>query len=374
VKANLMEGLSDVAIAHDYLTQRGGAERVALSLLRAFPSAVLYTTLFEPSSTYPEIPGQRVVTGPLNRVGVLRRHHRLSLPLLAPAVATTRVPARVTICTSSGWAHGVQTAGRKIVYCYAPARWLYQGARYLGQHNLTGRAALAVLGNPLRLWDRRAALSAHRYIAVSTMVRDQVKKAYGIEAEVLPCPVTLDLRHQARPVAGLEPGFLLVVSRLLPYKNVDAAIEAVRMLPRQRLVVVGQGPEYERLKRGAPRNVLLLGRVADDQLRWLYHNAAVMIAPSFEDFGLTPLEGARAGKPTVALRAGGYLDTVVEGVTGVFFDALEPWGLRESIVRALSERWDEAAIRAHSSHFSEERFATRLQEIVREELRVADLR
>lgn len=375
MKTTADEELSEVAIAHDYLTQRGGAERVALSLLRVFPSAFLYTALFEPAETYPEIPGQRVVAGPLNHVGVLRRHHRLSLPLLAPAVASTHVPARVTICTSSGWAHGVQAAGRKIVYCYTPARWLYQGSRYLGTHNLHGKAALAVLGNPLRVWDRRAALTAHRYVAVSTMVRDQVKEAYGIEdAEVLPPPVTFDPCEEAYPVAGVEPGYLLIVSRLLPYKNVDLAVEAFRKLPGQRLVVAGIGPEYERLRQLAPRNVLLLGTVPDDQLRWLYQNAIAMIAPSFEDFGLTPLEGARAGKPTVALRAGGYLDTVVEGVTGVFFDVPQPGSLRDAVVRALSQPWDESTIQAHALHFSEDRFAARLRQIVKEELEVIDLR
>ena len=368
VKSPAVQELADVAIAHDYFTQRGGAERVALSFLKAFPRALVYTTLFEPSCTYPEIPGDRVVASPLNRVGMLRHHHRLSLPLLAPTVSVTDVPARVTLCSSSGWAHGVRAAGRKVVYCYTPARWLYQTDRYLGDHNLSGKAALALMRRPLKNWDRKAARTAHRYLACSTTVRQQVQEAYGIDAEVLPCPVTLDPRTDASQVDGVDPGFLLIVSRLLPYKNVDVAVEAFRGLRHERLVVVGEGPEYERLEQEAPANVSLLGIVPDEQLRWLYQNAAAIIAPSFEDFGLTPLECGRAGKPTVALRSGGYLDTVVDGKTGVFFDRLEPADLAKAVVIAISETWDAVEIRAHTFKFSEERFVTRLQEIVSEEL------
>ena len=360
--------LADVALAHDYLTQCGGAERVVLAMLKAFPSAVLYTTLFEPSTTYPGFQQHQVLTSPLNRLGVFRRHHRLSLPLLAPAVSSIQVPARVTICSSSGWSHGVQAAGRKVVFCHAPARWLYQGSRYLGAHNVPAKLALAALRPWLQRWDRKAALSAHRYLAVSTMVSQQIKDAYGIESEVLASPVPLDLSQVSREVPGIEPGFLFIVSRLLPYKNVDLAVQAMSELPDHYLVVVGKGPERERLEREAPLNVKLLGTVTDEELRWLYQNAAAIIAPSFEDFGLTPLEGAMAGKPTIALRAGGYLDTVVEGTTGVFFDGVEPKALRQAIVTALSERWDGPTIQAHASLFSEDRFARRLRQIVADEL------
>lgn len=365
------EPLADVAIAHDYLTQKGGAERVALSMMKAFPSATLYTTLFEPSATYPDIPEHRVVASSVNRFGTLRRHHRFGLPVLASVVSAIHVPARVTLCSSSGWAHGVQAAGRKVVYCYAPARWLYQSSRYLGSHNLAGRMTLSALGRPLRYWDYAAALSAHRYVAISTSVRRQIEEIYGIEADVLFPPVTLDLGKEARELPGIEPGYLLVVSRLLPYKNVAVAVEALRGLPAVRLVVVGVGPEYGRLRRESPSNVVLVGNLPDEQLRWLYRNALAIIAPSFEDFGLTPLEGALAGKPTVALRAGGYLDTVVEEVTGVFFDRAEPAALRQAVVRVLSERWDEATIRSHATLFSEQRFATKLHQVVAEELQLA---
>lgn len=364
----MLDETAEVAIVHDYITQRGGAERVVLSLLTAFPSAVLYTTMFEPGASFPEFAGQRIVTSPLNHLGLLRRHHRLALPVLAPAVSLKRVRARVTICSSSGWAHGFHVTGRKVVYCYAPARWLYQEARYLGEHNILGRAALRAMGSPLRSWDRRAALGADRYLVVSNAVRQLVEEVYGIHAEVVPPPVTLDLTGASKGIDGIGTGFFLLVSRLLPYKNVHVALEAFRELPDQRLVVVGTGPEHENLSRDAPSNVVLLGTVTDEELRWLYMNTTAVVAPSFEDFGLTPLEGALNGKPTVAVRAGGYLDTVVEGTTGIFFNQASAQALRSAVTDLLSCQWDDKAIREHASLFSEERFASRLREVVRGEL------
>ena len=113
-----------VALAHDYATQRGGAERVALVMADAFPGAPLYTTLYDPAATFPEFAPLDVRTSPIDRFGVLRRHHRLALPLLAPAVGATPIEAEVLLASSTGWAHGFPTTGRKVVYCHAPARWL----------------------------------------------------------------------------------------------------------------------------------------------------------------------------------------------------------------------------------------------------------
>lgn len=357
-----------VALAHDYLTQRGGAERVAVTLTRAFPGAVLHTSLYEPSATFPEFAGVDVRTSPLDRIGPLRRHHRLALPLLAPAFSALRADADVVVCSSSGWAHGIRAGGRKVVYCHTPARWLYQSDRYLGERGSAGsRGALALLRRPLRAWDRRAAATADRYLANSTAVRDRIHAAYGVDAEVVPPPPALGPDGPAKAVAGLDAGFAVCVSRLLPYKNVGAVVEAFAGLPDERLVIVGRGPEEAALRRGAPANVTVLGGVDDDELRWLYGACRFVVAASYEDFGLTPLEGASFGKPAAVLRFGGFLDTVVEGETGTFFDRPEPTEIRRALARLRSEPPGEARIRAHAARFSEERFVARLREIVAEE-------
>ena len=138
----------------------------------------------------------------------------------------------MAICSSSGWAHGARVTGRKIVYCHTPARWLYQADRYLDGQSRLSAAALSLLTPPLRRWDRRAAASAHRYLVNSHAVRQRVPDLYGIEAEVVPPPVDVDLAGTRTEVAGIEPGFMLCVSRLLPYKNVEAVTAAFRRLAR----------------------------------------------------------------------------------------------------------------------------------------------
>src|SRR5581483_8065192 len=211
-----------VAIVHDYLTQRGGAERVVLALLRAFPGAPVHTSLYDPQGTFPEFAAADVRAMPINRVAALRRNHRAALPLLAPSFSRHRVDADVVVCSSSGWAHGVRTEGRKLVYCHAPARWLYQRDRYLRTAAAPVRVAAAALRAPLLRWDRRAAASADLYVTQSRAVRDAIRSAYGIDAVIVPAPHDADPLAPRTPVAGVEPGFLLCVARLLPYKNVDA--------------------------------------------------------------------------------------------------------------------------------------------------------
>ena len=353
-----------VALAHDYLTQRGGAERVVLALCRAFPDAPVYTSLYDPATTFPEFRGRDVRPLWLDRVGSLRERHRLALPLLPLAFGSTRIEADAVVCSSSGWAHGIRTNGRKIVYCHSPAKWLYRRDDYLGDRPSTAaKLGLRLLDPYLRAFDRRAARSADTYVANSTYVREQIEAAYGIDAEVLHPPASLDPAGTAEAVPGIDPGFLLTVARLLPYKHVAETVGAFRLLPEQRLVVVGEGPEVAALRSSLPGNVRLLGEVSDERLRWLYAHCVGLVAASREDFGLTPVEAASFGKPVAALRWGGYLDTVVPDVTGVLFERPTPSEIAEGVQRVLELEWDEDAIRAHAATFSEERFAARLTQI-----------
>jgi glycosyltransferase involved in cell wall biosynthesis len=357
-------------VVHDYVTQRGGAERVVLAMLRAFPGAVLHTSLHDPSGTFPEFGAAEVRTSPLDRFGLLRRDHRLAFPLLAPTFARTRVEADVVLCSSSGWAHGVQTSGQKVVYCHSPAKWLYDPDRYFGtSSNRAGRAANRVLGPQLRRWDQAAARSATAYLVNSTMVRDWVRDVYGLDSEVVHPPHAATPQGPEEPFEGLQPGFLLCVSRLMPYKNVDVVLEAVAGLPGERVVVVGAGPLLPQLREAAPEGSVLTGRVDEAQLRWLYRNCHGLLACSREDFGLTPLEAAAYGKPVAALRWGGFLDTVREGVTGVLFDAPTPDELAAAVVELRSRSWSPETIRAHADTFSEPRFGARLRELVEQAAR-----
>jgi glycosyltransferase involved in cell wall biosynthesis len=160
---------------------------------------------------------------------------------------------------------------------------------------------------------------------------------------------------------------MLCVSRLLAYKNVDAVCAAFRNLPDERLVVVGAGPLFQRLVASASGNVRFLQSVSDAELRWLYDRCKGVVAASHEDFGLTPLEAASFGKPSAVLRWGGFLDTIRDGTTGVFFEEPTEEGIRSGIELLSAEQWDPEVLRDHAAAFSEARFVRRLQEIVTEE-------
>jgi glycosyltransferase involved in cell wall biosynthesis len=347
-----------VAIAHDYLTQRGGAERVVLALHRAFPEATVHTLLYDAEETFPEFRDIPVVTSPLNHVSVLRRHHRLGLPVLAAAAGRMVVDADVTVVSTSGWAHGFDFRGRTVVYCHNPARWLYQAEEYVGDARALTVPALGLraLSPALRRWDRKAAARHDRYLANSTVVRDRVEATYGRDAPVLFPPATVTGAGPQAPVGPFPPGFHLLVSRLLPYKNVDKAVAAFAGLPDERLLIIGQGPDEQSLRAAMPANVALVGGVSDAELRWAYASCTALLAPSIEDFGLTPLEAGAFGKPTLALRRGGYLDTVAEGITGLFLERPEAADIVDAVHRERAIEWDPEAIEKHAQQFGEEQF------------------
>jgi glycosyltransferase involved in cell wall biosynthesis len=382
-------GTPSVAIVHDYLTQRGGAERVVLLLAETFPDAPIHTSLYDPAGTFPEFTGLDIQTTPLDRFGILRRQHRLAFPILAPTFSALRIDADVLLCSSSGWAHGTRTGGRKVVYCHAPARWLYQADRYLGQRprhsgppprgsslrrhtddlrRSARTTALHLLGPSLRHWDQQAARSADRYLTNSTAMADAIRAIYGLEAEVLPPPPALTSDGPEREVLGLEPGYFLCIARLLPYKNVQVITEAVGLVPGARLMIVGDGPARSDIETVAGPNVRFLGQVDDATLRWLYRNSLALVSASFEDYGLTSLEAACFGRPSVVLRSGGFLDTVVDGLTGIFFDAPVVDHVAQAMKMAAEQTWDEDELRAHAEKFSEDSFKRRIRQVIAEEV------
>ncbi len=351
-----------IAIAHDYFTQLGGAERVALELAAAFPDAPIYTAVVDGDTTFAGLRGRTVMTSNLQRLPLMRSHHRLAFPLLAQAFGALAPDADVTVCSSSGWAHGVRQLGRKIVYCHTPARWIYDLSRYTGGRGSPGYIAGAALRPLLRQWDQEAARQADVYLANSTEVQGRIRRIYKRDAEVVFPPVLVEAAGDQLPLPGVDPGFFLTVARLLPYKNVEAVVDAFRDVD-QRLVVIGGGPLLGRIRNQAPRNVHVAGPVPDAALRWAYANCRAVIAASWEDFGLVPVEAAAFGKPTLALRWGGHLDTVVPD-TGLFFDAPVPGAIRSAVDRFDPADFDPAHLRSHAHTFSVERFVAAIREHV----------
>jgi glycosyltransferase involved in cell wall biosynthesis len=362
-----------VAIAHDYLTQLGGAEKTVLSMSKAFPDAPIYTMLYDPEATFPEFRDLDVRVSAFNKLKPFRKHHRVALPILPLVASSIFIEADVVLSSSSGWAHGFRTNGRKLVYCHSPARWLYQTGPYLGgKGNTAARLGLRATLPYLKSWDRNAATGCDRYLANSTEIKGRISDAYGIDADIVFPPVAMPRTGELEPIAevldwlgsgGLDDSYYLVVSRLLPYKNVDAIVRAFAGTDR-RLIVVGHGPEADRLRQLKTDNVVMQSNLTDGALAWLYKHCKAIIAASYEDYGLTPLEAGVWGKPAIALRFGGFLDTIHEDVSGMYFDEPSPRAISGALDRFESMAFDAERVRKHVKQFSVQAFTEKLHSAV----------
>lgn len=353
-----------LAIAHDYLTQRGGAERVVLALHKAFPNAPIYTTLYDPEGTYPEFKDCTVITSPLNRVSLFRKDHRLALPFLPYFSGKLKVKAEKALVSTTGWAHGFDLPQESLIYCHSPARWVYLTDQYIGNRiNRNIARGFKMMRPFLRRWDRAAASRHPHYIANSSTIQQRIFDVYGKRVNIIFPPYSISEQGAQESIPGLETfmeeGYFLIVSRLLPYKNVQYAVEAFAGLS-QKLLVIGAGPMKEELEALASDNVAFASNLSDEQMQYAYAHAKVLLAVSHEDFGITPLEGGAFGKPTIALQAGGFLDTIVDGVTGIFIKTPSASDIRTAVENFDAELFSAQRIREHVQQFNEERF---IQEI-----------
>lgn len=343
-----------VAIVHDYLNQLGGAERVVLAMARMFPGAPVYTSIYRPQSTHPEFASVDVRVSPLDRLPVDRAFRAL-LPLYPAAIRLLgTLDNQLVLSSSSAWAHGVRTAPRSLhlVYCHAPARWLYNSTEYMPSR--AARLALAPARAMLRGWDRHAARRADGYIANSENVRRRVRATYGVDADVVHPPVEVG-RFRPRPRGER----LLVVSRLLAYKRVDLAISAATTLGVG-LDIVGTGPEMERLRSMAGPSVTLHGRLSDRAVTELLEGCWALCVPGAEDFGIVTVEALAAGKPVVALASGGALEILEDGVTGALFSSPTVEQLVRAIRRAADLDTSPDLLSAAAQRYSFDAFALNL--------------
>lgn len=350
--------VGNVVLVHDYLTQRGGAERVVLEMAAAFPGAPLLTSLYDRAGTFPEFAGLEVRTSRLDGI-VPPQRFRLGAPLYRRAFEHLDLGgAERAVVSSSGFAHHVRHP-RALVYCHTPPRFLYDAATYLGRPVLAG--VLRAASVRARRLDRAAA-RRHTYIANSAPTQERIAQAYGIEAEVLHPP----LRTEHLP-AGLTPppqdARALVVSRLLPYKRVDLAIAACERAGVP-LTVVGDGPDLARLQALAGPGVRFLGRVPDDRIGALHQAHSVLLVPGVEDFGLAAVEAAYCGRPVVARAAGGSLETVLDGTNGILVDGDAASAWAEGLLGVVESSWDQQLLRKTAERFAADHFRHRLRTLV----------
>jgi glycosyltransferase involved in cell wall biosynthesis len=361
-----------VAIVHDYLVQGiRGAERVVLEMHECWPEAPVHALLYDAARMGEPWPSLGVRTSWLQRMpGALRLYQKLYL-LMPLAVETLRLaPCDVVISSSSGWVKNLRPPrdALHICYCYSPARFLWHQTRQYVQGLGVPGPLKALVGAslvPLRAWDRRRTPRANAFIAISRAVQERIRRYYGRESLVIYPPVDTEKFAAAAPDGARAEGgdYLLVVAALNPYKRVDLAVEACTRLGLP-LKVVGDGPEAERLRAMAGPTVELLGKVTDEALPGLYAGCRAFVMPQEEDFGIAPLEAQAAGRPVVAYAAGGALETVVDGETGLLFPEQTAESLAEALGRLEGRELSPGACRANAERFGRERFRRELTDAV----------
>jgi glycosyltransferase involved in cell wall biosynthesis len=350
-----------IAVVHDYFTQLGGAEKVAEELMRMLPSAELHATVALPECMPPGLMGVPIKTSWMQNLPGMRHYYRLYFllyPLALPSLDLSGYD--LVLSSSSGYAKGVRTNRDAIhvCYCHTPMRWAWSFENYSAREGMGAakRFLLPHLVRGLRQWDVGASRQPDHFIANSETVASRIWRAYGRIAEVIHPPIDLG---RFRPTQKQED-YYIVLARLVSYKRIDLAVQACTMLER-RLLVIGDGPDRPRLMANAGPTVSFLGLLSDSAVAHHAARCRALIFPGEEDFGMAPLEVAAAGRPTIAYRAGGAVETIVDGVTGIFFDRQEPDDLASAIAHFERIEWSPALLRRHAENFSTDVFRARLR-------------
>jgi glycosyltransferase involved in cell wall biosynthesis len=358
-----------VAIVHDWLNQVGGAESVLEVLKDLYPGAPIYTSIYWPQAMPERYREWDIRTSWLNRLPLIKTHHQPFLPLYPLAFESIDLRGYdLVLSNKSAFCHGVITPPATVhtCYCLTPTRFLWDYHNYARHEriNPVASALLSPLLRSLRLWDRAAADRVDDFVAISEIVRQRIKKFYRRDATVIHPPVDVG----RFVVVDSHDDYVLVVSRLIPYKRIDVAVEAFGLLGLP-LKIVGDGRDRTRLEAMAKPNVEFLGRLPDHEVEQLLSRCRAFVFPGEEDFGIAPVEAQAAGRPVIAYAAGGALETVVEGVTGLFFREQTAESLAEAVAAFDERAFDSTVIRRHAEGFDRESFKSKLGALVDEKVR-----
>ncbi len=366
-----------IAIAHDFLVQYGGAERVLEVLCDMFPGAPVFSLFYDEERTRGRFRAQDIRTSPLHRIPFAGRrighHHHLFFWSFPKAIESFDFSGfDLVLSSSASYSKGVLPPSHvpHVCYCYTPTRYLWEDIRKYVNGALASapvRAGGEALFRLMRRWDLKAAQRPTKLVAVSNFIAGRIREVYGRRADavVFPPVDTATYAPDGGPPRGGRDGYLLMVGRLLPYKRFDLGIEACTRLGR-RLKVAGVGRERANLGRLAGPTVEFLGWVDEAELPRLYRDASALIFPQVEDFGLVAAEAVACGTPVIAYRDGGALDIVQEGRNGVFFDRQDPDSLAAAIARFDAGRFQPRAVSETAQRFSRPHFEAEILAMVRD--------
>lgn len=353
-----------VALVHDWLNQMGGAENVLEELVAMMPGAPVYTSIYAPDRMPAAYRAWEIRTSFMQHLPGVMTHHQRYLPLYPLAFARFRLSGYdLVLSNKSGFCHGIGLGTPRplhVCYCLTPTRflWLYEQYREREQIGGALNAVLQPLLAWLRRWDRAAAHNVDHFIAISRAVQERIQRIYGRASVVIHPPV--DTTFFTPDPATKVGDYYLIVSRLIPYKRIDLAVEAFRQLPQEKLIVVGEGRDLESLAAAAGPNVTFLGHQQRERIRELLRGCKAFLFPGLEDFGIAPVEAMSVGRPVIAYAGGGALDTVVAGVTGEHFAEQTAQSLAAALAGFDPTAYDPAACQAQAARFSQAAFRTKL--------------
>ncbi|WPX08899.1 glycosyltransferase [Anaerocellum danielii] len=356
-----------VAIVHEWLTTMGGSEKVILELKKLFPEAPIYTLVYNRKKLGKYFDEYLIITSNLQKNPLAQIKHQLFFKYMPRAFESFDLSDfDLVISSSSAFAKGVITSPNciHICYCHTPPRYLWDLTHeYLKDYNIIIRKYIERNFHYLRIWDTVAANRVDYFVANSNYVANRIKKFYKRDCKVIYPPVDTEYFTPAKD-KNIED-YYLIVSRLVPYKRIDLAVEAFNKISK-RLVIVGDGPEYKKLKSIAKPNIEFLGYQPDEIVRNLYQRCKALIFPGIEDFGIVPVEVQACGRPVIALKRGGAAETVEEGKTGVFFEKQDVESLKEAVYKFEKDidKFDQNYIRFHAEKFSAERFRREFSDFI----------
>ena len=354
-----------IAIVHDYFTQLGGAEKVAEELYRMLPTSSLFATVAFRNCMPPLIENVDVQTSWMQNLPQINKYYRLYFLLYPFAVASMDLSKYdLVLSSSSSYAKGIKTDRDAIhvCYCHTPMRWVWSYKKYSEKESFgfTRGFLLPILIRGLKYWDEEASRQPDHFVANSKVVAERIRRAYGRSAEVIHPPIDTERFH----ASDEREDYYVILSRLVSYKRIDVAIRACTER-NIKLIVIGDGTDRKRLEALAGPSITFLGRAPDEVVEHCVSRCRALIFPGEEDFGMAPLEVAAAGRPTIAYRAGGAIETIVENETGLFFDHQTSEDLGEAIRRFERQDWYPDDLMQHSKNFSVQVFQDRFRSFLR---------
>lgn len=361
-----------IAIIHDWLTVYAGAEKTLEQILALYPHADIFTIVdFLPEKDRGFLKGHRITTSMIQKLPFAKSKYRHYLSLMPLAIEQFDLSGYdLVISSSHAVAKGVITGPdqRHLCLCYSPIRYAWdlqhQYLRESGlEYGLKGWLARYML-HKIRLWDMRTANGVDEFIAISEFIARRIWKVYRRESTVIYPPVDV----QAFELGEHKEDFYLTASRMVPYKKIDLIVEAFAAMPDKKLIVIGTGPDFDKIKAKAGPNVTLMGYQPFEVLRDHMQRARAFVFAAEEDFGIAPLEAQACGTPVIAFAKGGALETVVDGISGVFFDTQNIESLRDAVRRFETLSWNAAKIRDNAIRFGAQRFQKEFQDYVQKNL------